>query len=101
MRITRPASALAAIAVVALVLPATASHAAAAASRHRDAAVHVVASFDPAQGQNPENLAIAPATPIAPATRPLTRTGSPPAIKASLGRLANEATAAPSFSMAA
>jgi sugar lactone lactonase YvrE len=60
VRITRPASALAAIALVALVLPATASHAAAAASRHRDAAVHVVASFDPAQGQNPENLAVAP-----------------------------------------
>ena len=60
MRIVRSASALAAIAVAALVLPATASHAAAAAPRHRDAAVQVVTDFDPAQGQNPENLAVAP-----------------------------------------
>jgi len=60
VRIVRPAIFLAAIAAGALVLPATASHAAAAASRHRDAAVQVVASFDPAQGQNPENLAVAP-----------------------------------------
>ena len=59
MRIVRPAIFLAASAAGALVLPATASHAAAAASRHRDA-VQVVASFDPAQGQNPENLAVAP-----------------------------------------
>jgi sugar lactone lactonase YvrE len=60
VRIVRSASALAAIAVAALVLPAIATHAAAAASRHRDAAVQVVTDFDPAQGQNPENLAVAP-----------------------------------------
>jgi sugar lactone lactonase YvrE len=60
VRIIRPASALAAIAVAALVLPAAAGQAAAAASYPRDAAVQVVASFDPAKGQNPENLAVAP-----------------------------------------
>jgi sugar lactone lactonase YvrE len=60
VRVVRPASALAVIAVAALALPAAAGHAAAAASRHRDVAVQVVASFDPAKGQNPENLAVAP-----------------------------------------
>jgi sugar lactone lactonase YvrE len=52
VRIVHLASALAAIAA--------AGHAAAAASHPRHAAVQVVASFDPATGQNPENLAVAP-----------------------------------------
>jgi hypothetical protein len=39
---------------------------------------------------------IAPATPIPPATCPSTITGRPPAISASPGRVANDATAAPS-----
>jgi hypothetical protein len=44
---------------------------------------------------------IAPATPTAPATCPSATTGMPPPISASPGRVANEATAAPSDSIAA
>ena len=43
---------------------------------------------------------MAPATPIAPATWPSASTGSPPPMSASPGRAANEATAAPSDSIA-
>jgi sugar lactone lactonase YvrE len=59
MRNTRSACGLAAIAVVALALPAGLARAAAAASEHRSDTVRVVASFGPARGQNPENLVVA------------------------------------------
>jgi sugar lactone lactonase YvrE len=59
MRSIRSAGGLAAVAVVALALPASLGSAAAAAPAHGDDRVRVVASFDPGKGQNPENLAVA------------------------------------------
>jgi sugar lactone lactonase YvrE len=59
MRKVRSVRGVAAMAVVALALPAGLGSVAAAAPAPRRDAVRMVASFDPAKGQNPENLAVA------------------------------------------
>lgn len=59
MRNVRSVRGLAATAVVALALPAGLGSVAAATSGHPHDRVRVVASFDPAKDQNPENLAVA------------------------------------------
>jgi hypothetical protein len=60
MRISRFSPAIAGAALLALALPASQAQAAPGHAARADAGVRVVASFNPAQGQNPENLVVAP-----------------------------------------